>query len=276
MKVFIRLLLIISITYWLGACSTPTNVAYFQNAEDIRGMALQREQPLRLRPKDKINIVVNTPDPMLAQQFNLTSVTYSMRTFGSNLLPQTSAGGSSGGTTQMLAYTVDEQGDIDFPVLGKVAVGGRTRQEVADYLRHRLIERDLVKDPIITVEYVNLAVNVLGEVNKPGRIDIQTDNFTIIDAIAHAGDLTINGERENVMVMREVDGEDQTYVINLCDRQDMLNSPAYYLQQNDVVYVSPNPNRMREARSTGNTFSQPSFWISLASLLTTLGALLIK
>jgi polysaccharide export outer membrane protein len=147
---------------------------------------------------------------------------------------------------------------------------------VADYLRHRLIERDLVKDPIITVEYVNLAVNVLGEVNKPGRIDIQTDNFTIIDAIAHAGDLTINGERENVMVMREVDGEDQTYVINLCDRQDMLNSPAYYLQQNDVVYVSPNPNRMREARSTGNTFSQPSFWISLASLLTTLGALLIK
>ena len=276
MKIVIRYLLIASLTVWMYGCTTPANVAYFQNAEYIRGMALQEEQPLRLRPKDKINIVVNTPDPMLAQQFNLTSVTYSMRTLGSSLLPQTSAGGSNGGTTQLLAYTVDEQGDIDFPVLGKIAVRGKTRQEVAIYLRNRLMERDLVKDPIVTVEYVNMAVNVLGEVNKPGRIDIQTDDFTILDAIAHAGDLTINGERENVMVMREVDGEDQTYTVNLCDRQSLLYSPAYFLQQNDVIYVSPNPNRKREARSTGNTFSQPSFWISLASLLTTLGALLIK
>lgn len=276
MKTLVRLLLAMCLTGGMYSCSTPGNVAYFQNAEYIRGMALQDEQPLRLRPKDKINIVVNTPDPMLAQQFNLTSVTYSMRTLGSTLLPQTSAGGNGGGTTQLLAYTVDEQGDIDFPVLGKVAVRGKTRQEVAIYLHNRLIERDLVKSPIVTVEYVNMSVSVLGEVNKPGRIDIQTDNFTIIDAIAQAGDLTIDGERENVMVMREVDGEDQTYIINLCDRQSLLYSPAYYLQQNDVVYVSPNSKRKREAYSTGNTLSQPSLWISVASLLTTLGALLIK
>ena len=100
--------------------------------------------------------------------------------------------------------------------------------------------------------------------------------YTILDAIVEAGDLTIGGQRENVMVMREVDGEDQTYIINLCDRQQMLSSPAYYLQQNDVVYVTPNPKRRREARSTGNIFNQPSIWISLASFLTTLGALLIK
>lgn len=274
---FVRIIIVVVLACWLGSCSTPKNIAYFQNAEAIRGMALQNEQPLRLRPKDKINIVVNTSDPMLVSQFNLTAATSTMRSLGateSPLLTMGNAGGSS--TAQILAYTVDEQGDINFPVLGKVAVAGKTRQEVAAYLYDRLVDRELIKNPIVTVEYVNLGVNVLGEVNRPGRINIQKDYFTILDAITFAGDLTINGQRENVMVMREVDGEDQTFVINLCDRQDMLSSPAYYLQQNDVVYVSPNPKRRREANSTGNTFSQPSLWISLASLLTTLGALLLN
>jgi len=193
------------------------------------------------------------------------------------VVPQTSSGNvSSSSTGLMLAYTVDEQGDIDFPVLGKVAVQGMTRKEVAAYLRGRLISRDLVKDPIVTVEYVNLSVSVLGEVNRPGRIDILRDNFTVLDAIADAGDLTINGKRENVMVMREVDGEDQTYIVNLCDRQSLLLSPAFYLQQNDVVYVTPSRKRQRDANSIGNTFSQPGFWISVASLLTTVTALLLR
>ena len=272
----LRYILIIGLVCWLSSCSSPRNIAYFQNAELIRGMALQEEQPLRLRPKDKINIVVNSADPMLIGQFNLTAATYSMKSLGGTDAPLTSLGSSGGGTAQILAYTVDEQGDIDFPVLGKVAVQGKTRQEVADYLRRRLVARDLIKDPIVTVEYVNLTISVLGEVNRPGRITMQKDFFTILDAIAESGDLTINGQRENVMVLREVDGEDQTYYINLCDRQEMLNSPAYYLQQNDVVYVTPNPKRRREANSAGNTFSQPSFWISLASLLTTVSALLLK
>lgn len=259
------------------SCSTPTNIAYFQDAKYLRGMTLQNEQPLRLRPKDKINIIVNTADPLLVSQFNLTAATNNMRSLGVSETPLLTMGNSGGSSTaQILAYTVDEQGDISFPVLGKVSVGGKTRQEVSSYLHDRLIARELIKDPIVTVEYVNLGVNVLGEVNNPGRINIEKDFFTIVDAITFAGDLTINGQRENVMVFREVDGEDQTYVINLCDRQNVLSSPAYYLQQNDVVYVSPNPKRRREANSTGNTFSQPSLWISLASLLTTLGALLLK
>ncbi len=274
----VRVLFLLCVLGWLCSCSAPTNVAYFQNAEAIRGMALQAEQPLRLRPKDKISIVVTSADPMLMQQFNLTSVTQNMAAMGGSVVPQTVARSSAGGSssTQMLAYTVDEQGDIDFPVLGKVAVMGKTRQEVAAYLQQRLIARDLVKDPIVNVEYVNLGVNVLGEVMRPGHIDIQKDNFTILDAIAYAGDLTITGEREHVLVMREVDGEDQTYVINLCDRQQMLTSPAYYLQQNDLVYVMPNNKRKRESKSSGNTLSQPSFWISIASLLTTMSALLWK
>jgi polysaccharide export outer membrane protein len=278
MKNQVKSLLIVSLIILLGSCSAPKNVAYFQNAEDIRGMALQDEHPLRLRPKDKINIIVSSADPMLVRQFNLTAPTSSMRSVGSTTTPTTTVGNSSGGgsSSQLLAYTVDEQGDINFPVLGKVAVEGKTRQEVAEYIRLRLINRDLVRDPIVTVEYVNLSVNVLGEVNHPGRIEITKDYLTIIDAIAKAGDLTVLGQRENVMVIREVDGEDQTYVINLCDRQDILNSPAYYLQQNDIVYVTPNSKKRREAKSAGNIFNQPSVWISLASLLTTITALAIK
>jgi polysaccharide export outer membrane protein len=277
MKEQVKNLLIVSLICLLGSCAAPENVAYFQNAEAIRGMALPDEQPLRLRPKDKINIIVNSADPLLVSQFNLTASTSSMRSLGSTTSPRTTAGSTTGSNSaQLLAYTVDEQGDIDFPVLGKVAVGGKTRQEVAEYIRLRLISRDLVRDPIVTVEYVNLSVNILGEVNRPGRIEITKDFFTIVDAIAQAGDLTINGQRENVMVHREVDGEDQTYIINLCDRQEVLSSPAYYLQQNDVVYVTPNPKKKRESRTSGNTFNQPSIWISIASLLTTITALLTR
>jgi polysaccharide export outer membrane protein len=238
-------------------------------------MYLQEEQPFRLRPKDKINIVINSTDPMLVSQFNLSSSTNTLQALGTDRAPITSVGNSNS-RGQILAYTVDEQGDIEFPVLGKIAVAGHTRQEVASYLRTRLIARDLVKDPIVIVEYVNLGVVVLGEVNRPGRVDVMKDYFTILDAITFAGDLTINGQRDNVMVFREIDGEDQTFVINLCDRQDVLSSPAFYLQQNDVVYVSPNPKRRREANSAGNTFTQPSTWISLSSLLTTITALLLK
>jgi polysaccharide export outer membrane protein len=268
--------ILILLTLLLVGCVAPKNVAYFQNAEYIRGMTLQSESPFRLRPKDKINIVINSTDPMLVQQFNLTSSSSTMRPLGNNSAPITSIGNVSSGGTQILAYTVDEQGDIDFPVLGKVAVEGRTRQEVAAYLRNRLIERNLVKDPIVIVEYVNLAVVVLGEVNRPGRVDVMKDYFTILDAIAAAGDLTINGRREDIMVFRAVDGEDQTFVINLCDRQDVLTSPAFYLQQNDVVYVSPNNRRKREFRTAGNTFNQPSFYISLASLLVTIAAFVLR
>lgn len=271
----IRLALLLCLACWLGSCSSPSNVAYFQNAEDLRGMTVQEEQPFRLRPKDKINIVINSTDPMLVQQFNLSSSSNTLQALGTTRAPITSMGGSSE-RGQILAYTVDEQGDIDFPILGKIAVAGQTRQEVAAYLRNRLIARDLVKDPIVIVEYVNLAVVVLGEVNRPGRVDVTKDYFTILDAIAAVGDLTINGQRENVMVFREIDGEDQTYVINLCDRENVLNSPAFYLQQNDVVYVTPNPKKRREANSAGNTFNQPAVWISLLTLLTTISSFLIK
>lgn len=266
----VALLLILT----FSSCSAPTNIAYFQDAEAIRGMMLQSEQLLRLRPQDKINIIVNSSDPMLEQQFTLVANT-SGNVLGSPNTLRTTAGRSSTGALT-IAYTVDQQGDINFPVLGKISVAGQTRTEVADYITQRLINRDLVKDPIVTVEFVNLGVNVLGEVRNPGHQDITADHYTILDAIAHAGDLTINGERKNVMVCRHEDGADQTYIIDLTNRQQMLLSPAYYLQQNDVVIVTPNDKAKRGSTLNGNTVLTPSFWISVASLLATITALIIR
>lgn len=269
-----RVALAIAAALWLSACSTPKDITYFQDAEALNGMALQAEQQFRLRPEDKINIVVNSSNPMLEQQFTLTTPN-SNYTLGATVKPKTT-NSNNGSYSQTIAYTVDEQGTIDFPVLGKISVGGKTRKEVASYIQDRLMARELVSDPIVTVEYVNMGVNVLGEVSKPGHIDINKDYFTIVDALSHAGDMTINGNRKNVMVTRQVDGANQVYTVDMTNMQQVLNSPVYYLQQNDLVYVSPNNKRKREANATGNTFNTPAIWISIASLLTTITALIIK
>lgn len=250
------------------SCTTPQNITYFQDAEALSGMVVQAEQQFTLRPEDKINIIVNSSNPMLEQQFTLTT-SGSNRTFGATVSPKTSI--SSGSTTSMpIAYTVDDQGTINFPLLGKISVGGKTRKQVADYIQDRLIARELVDDAIVTVEYVNLGVNILGEVAKPGHIDITKDHFTITDALAYAGDLTIDGKRENVMVTRQVDGVNQVYYIDMTNMQSLLNSPAYYLQQNDLVYVAPNDKKQRNSQAVGNTFNTPGIWMSFASLAMTL------
>lgn len=258
----------------LASCSTPKDVMYFQDAKFLDGMAVQAEQQLRLHPEDKINIVVNSSNPMLEQQFTLTTIN-SNYVLGSSVSPKTTVGSTSS-YGQMVAYTVDEQGTIEFPVLGKISVGGKTRKEVAQYIQSRLVARELVSDPIVTVEYVNMGINVLGEVNKAGHIDINKDHFTILDALSRTGDLTINGNRRNILVTRQVDGQNQVYTLDLTNMQSLLQSPAYYLQQNDLVYVSPTNKRKREANATGNTFNTPAIWISIASLLTTITALILK
>ena len=269
-----KALLLVVASAWLLSCSTPKDVTYFQDAEALNGMALQAERQFRLRPEDKINIVVNSSNPMLEKQFTLTTLN-TQYILGSSVTPKTSSS-TSPGNGQMVAYTVDEQGTIDFPILDKISVLGKTRTEVAQYIQDRLVARELVSDPIVTVEYVNLGVNVLGEVARAGHVDINKDHFTILDALSRAGDLTINGNRKKVLVTRQVDGVNQVYAVDLTNMQTLLNSPAYYLQQNDLVYVGPTDKRKRETRAAGNTFNTPAVWISLASLLTTITALILK
>ena len=257
-------------TALLYSCSTPKDIAYFQDAAALNGMALQTEQQFRLRPEDKINIIVNSSNPLLEQQFTLTAKTSGNSALGADVKPETTAGGVSGGNGMLLAYTVDEQGTIDFPLLGKIRVEGMTRGEVASYIKGRLVERELVSEPIVTVEYVNLSVNVLGEVGKPGNVPITKDHFTIVDAISRAGDMTINGNRRAVMVNRNVDGVNEVHYIDMTNMQQALLSPAYYLQQNDLVYVVPNNKKKRESTEMGNTFHTPYIWLSIATFITSL------
>ena len=136
--------------------------------------------------------------------------------------------------------------------------------------------RNLVKDPVVTVEFMNLTVSVLGEVANPGRFNIDKDRLTLLDALSMAGDLTVYGKRENVLVQREENGKKTLYRVNLNSGYDLYASPVYYLQQNDIVYVEPNSVRARQSTVNGNNVRSTSFWLSLASLLTTITVLIVK
>ena len=150
------------------------------------------------------------------------------------------------------------------------------REEIAAYIKNELVTKNLVKDPVVTVEFMNLCISVLGEVNQPGRYSIDRDKITILDALSMAGDLTIYGQRQKVLVLRQEDDIQRVYGVNLTSGEHIYTSPAYYLQQNDVVYVEPNNVRSRQSTVNGNNVRSTSFWISLASLLTSIGILIFN
>ncbi len=250
----------------LVSCNSTKQITYFQDLpEEVLEEVVQPKQ-IVVQPEDKISIIVNCKDPQLSDLFNLPIITHRVgQGEYSNLGSQ---------SQQVLNYTVDLDGNIDFPVLGKLNIGGKTRAEIAEFVKEKLISEDLVKDPVVTVEFVNLSIAVLGEVKTPGRFSIDRDKVTILDAISRAGDLTIYGRRDNVLVMREeADGKQMAYTIDLTSAKQIYSSPVYYLRQNDVVYVEPNSVRARQSTINGNNVRSTSFWISLASLLTSVAIL---
>lgn len=254
------------------ACNTSKKVLYVQDLNPGSQVAIQASQnPITVQPEDKLSIIVNSRDPQLTALFNLPKV--------NKMISQTSTNGSSpasNNSNDVLGYTVDKNGEIDFPVLGKIKVAGMTREEIAQYIKEQLIAKNLVKDPIVTVEYMNLCFTVIGEVSSPGRYGIDRDHTTIIDAISMAGDLTINGKRNTVKVIRNEDGVQRVYGIDLTSGADIYSSPAYYLQQNDVIYVEPNGLKARQSTVNGNTVRSTAFWFSVISLITSLSVLLFK
>ena len=265
---FIKILSLTLMVLAAVSCSTPKEISYFQDLRPgVTELAITDSVEIKVRPKDKLSILVNAQDPKLTNMFNLPIV--------SQQIGQESTG-SSGTIRGVSGYTVDSFGDINFPVLGKIRVEGMTREQIADYLTKQLKEQELIKDPVVTVEFMNLGVSVLGEVNKPGRISINRDNMTILDALSEAGDLTIFGKREKVLVLRQEDGKQRVYGVNLCSAEHIYSSPVYYLQQNDVVYVIPNNTKSRQSTVNGNTVRSTSFWISLASLITSIAVLIAK
>ena len=296
-KILKRCLLLAACAALLSSCATPKEVVYFQDLQQTDGtLAAVQAKEIRVRPDDKISIIVNSRDPQLTDLFNLP---YVSRQLGQTLRSVTSTYGQSQGVS---GYTVDSDGNIDFPVLGKIHVEGMTREEIGRCIKDELIGQDLVKDPIVTVEFMNLTVSVMGEVAKPGRYAIERDRITILDALSMAGDLTIYGRRDAVMVQRDritildalsmagdltiygrrdavmvqrMEGDTlQVYELNLVSGQDVYNSPAFYLQQNDLVYVAPNDVKVRESTVNGNNIRSTSFWISLGSLLTSVAVLI--
>lgn len=269
-KVLFYISLIVASVVTLGSCGSSKEVVYFQDLKPGESeITLPSVQAITVQPEDKISIIVNSRDPQLTDLFNLP---YVSRQLGQSLRSNSSNASSSG----VSGYTVDAKGYIDFPVLGKIQVSGMKREEIAEYIKSELVTKNLVKDPVVTVEFMNLCVSVMGEVNNPGRFAIDRDRLTILDALSMAGDLTIYGNRQKVLVLRQENGQQRVYGINLTSGEHVYTSPAYYLQQNDVVYVEPNEVRSRQSTVNGNNVRSTSFWISLASLLTSVAILIFN
>ena len=252
--IFLLLLSALAIT----SCKTPEDIEYFQNTQPDSIIATQAIKTLKLVPGDKIGVTVTSANtPELAARYNLT--------LGNNSSSTTNA--------DNMRYTIDENGNVDIPGIGRTAVSGLTRAEAAARIQS-MFRNGIINDAVVTVAAYNRYITVLGEVANPGQQEITRDNITILEAIGRAGDLTITGQRKQVKVIRQEGNESRTYYIDLTT-DDIFKSPVYNLQQNDVVYVAPNDKRKRDSKATGNIFNTPSIWISLASLATTIATLVI-
>ena len=265
MKLYTRILLAAALAL-LASCGTPKNIVYMQDVSNGSTIKTAKEELIRIKPMDKLSIIVSCRDPQVAAMFNLP---YYTNRIGQSQQMSVSGGGSS--TSQGISgYTVDSQGYIDFPILGKILVIDLTREELVDKIKEELIDSRQIKDPVVTVEFMNLEFAVIGEVSRPGRYKIDRDRFTIFDATSLAGDLTINGLRENVTVVRHDVNKDHVYELNLLDAQQIYASPAFYIQQGDVIYVTPNDKSIRTSTVNGNTAYSTSFWFSVISMITSL------
>lgn len=255
---------LVAVLLLLASCATNKKITYFQDiavATDTTG-AMRLAPDITIRPDDKISIIVNTRDPELTTLFNLPYVARILGQQGE--LVNNSNQGASG-------YIVKSDGTIDFPVLGSINVAGKTRDEVSTYIKNLLVSQNLVNDPVVTVEYVNLHFSVMGEVKSPGSYKITRDRVTLLEAISEAGDLTINGKRDNVLVLRpDSTGKLYAYQVDMRSFENVINSPVYYIHQNDYIYVEPNKKKANESTVNANTVSSVSFWISIVSLLASL------
>lgn len=247
-----------------ASCITPKKITYVQDADSLLNVALASVNIMKVKTGDKLSINVNSKDPTISAMFNL------------GISRNGNSGGNNGGSNQdLMLYTVDAQGEIEIPVLGKVKVEGLSREEIANLIKQRLMEEELVRDPVVIVSFADMYVSVIGEVKTPGRYDVKQDRVTLVDAISMAGDLTINGLRTNVLVLREENGAPKAYRVDLTQGKDLYASPVYYLQNRDVVYVEPNGYRKRQSTVNGNNMYTPSFWLSIASVLTSLTLVIV-
>ncbi len=236
-------------------CSGSKKVAYFQNIDSISLTPSRGLYDARIMPKDMLLITVSTIDPEAAKPFNLAASDIS--------------GNSSG---NMQNYLVDNDGNINFPLVGNIHVIGLTKNECQNTIKDKILPyMAKTENPIVTVRMSSYRVTVDGEVNRPGVIPITTEKMSVIEALAQAGDLTIYGKRDNVLLIREDEtGQKSAHRLNLNDA-NLFNSPYYYLQQNDILYVEPNGVRARNSSIGPST----TLWFSFVGIVTSVASLLV-
>ncbi|WP_448781004.1 polysaccharide biosynthesis/export family protein [Bacteroides congonensis] len=259
-----RLLPCLVAIFLFASCQSYKKVPYLQDVKVVEQTAQQENlYDAKIMPKDLLTIVVSCTSPELAVPFNLTVAS-----------PASVAAGNNQLTTQpvLQPYLVDNDGKINFPVLGELKVGGLTKKEAEQLIIEEL--KPYIKEtPIVTVRMVNYKISVLGEVARPGTFTINNEKVNLLEALAMAGDMTVWGVRDNVKLIREgADGRQEIVTLDLNSAETIL-SPYYWLQQNDIVYVTPNKAKARNSdigNSTSLWFSATSILVSLASLLVTI------
>jgi len=239
-----------------SSCGSRKSMVYLQ-ADSTKINSIYDQHVPKIQPNDILTISVTAADPKVTAPFNLISS-----------LPNTNMS-QSADLALRPTYTVDDQGDIIFPLLGKVKIGGLTRLEAIEVIREKLGK--YIKDPGVNMNFNNFRISVLGEVARPGSFIMPTERITILEAISMAGDLTLRGVRENVLIIREVNGNKTMNRLDLT-KQDVLNSPYYYLAQNDVIYIEPNKVQINNSRLGANT----NIIISIAGLIITVISVLTR
>ena len=242
-----------------SACNSTKEVVYLQDVVPLKQQDIERKYEVFIHEDDLLSIMVNSKDPELALPFNMPLVTYQI-------------GSESPGQQRVLGYLVDTNGDIDFPILGKIHVAGLSRLELRDLIKEKLISGDYIKDPVVTVQFLNYKVSVMGEVARPGSFTITGDRITLLEALSMAGDLTIYGRRDRVAVIREENGK-RAILFHDLRSSEIFTSPCYYLQQNDIVYVEP--NKAKAGQRDINQNNSVSVWLSAVSVLAAVASLLV-
>ena len=260
-RFFRKAKLLLGVLLLLTSCTSYQKIPYLQDFETVNATEeVTAMYDAHIRPKDLLTITVNTTDPEAAAPFNLT-----VQSAANSNLTQW--------VTQQAAlqqYLVDNQGNIDFPVLGELHLGGLSMNEAESMIREKL-QPFLKETPIVTVRMVNYKISVLGEVAKPGTFIINNEKVNVLEALAMAGDMTIWGLRDNVKLVREEENGKRNIVVLDLNRADIVKSPYYHLQQNDILYVSPNKTKAKNS----DTGQSTSLWVSATSILVSIASLLV-
>lgn len=259
LPIFIKITSFSMLLFLFFSCASKKNVVYYQDIDSTLAQQNANSFEIKIQPDDLLMIIVSADDPEVALPFNLK--TFSIST--SNRLD------IARGQETVQLYLVDQSGNIEFPVIGKLKVGGLTRTEILKLLQEKI--SNYIKNPIVNLRVMNFKISLQGEVNLPGTFPITSERVTLIEALSMAKDLTIYGKRDNILIIRETNGVKSYNRVDIT-KSDFINSPFYYLTQNDVVYVEPNKTRVNSSAVGPNT----SVIISAVSILVSLSVLIFK